>query len=158
MLQETAQITLTSPEQTAAFAVRLGAGLTAGDTVLLEGSIGAGKTHFARSLIQSRLTAPEDVPSPTFTLVQTYEADGVEIWHSDLYRLTSPDEVIELGLIDAFDTAICLVEWPDRLGNLTPRDALTLRFTQGDSEDKRVISLTWEDAKWSSRLNGVLDD
>ncbi|MDX1819486.1 MAG: tRNA (adenosine(37)-N6)-threonylcarbamoyltransferase complex ATPase subunit type 1 TsaE [Paracoccaceae bacterium] len=158
MLQETAQITLTSPEQTAAFAVRLGTCLTAGDTVLLEGSIGAGKTHFARSLIQSRLTAPEDVPSPTFTLVQTYEADGVEIWHSDLYRLTSPDEVIELGLIDAFDTAICLVEWPDRLGNLTPRDALTLRFTQGDSEDKRVISLTWEDAKWSSRLNGVLDD
>ncbi|MGR3702231.1 MAG: tRNA (adenosine(37)-N6)-threonylcarbamoyltransferase complex ATPase subunit type 1 TsaE [Paracoccaceae bacterium] len=158
MLQETAQITLSSPEQTAAFAVRLGTCLTAGDTVLLEGSIGAGKTHFARSLIQSRLTAPEDVPSPTFTLVQTYEADGVEIWHSDLYRLTSPDEVIELGLIDAFDTAICLVEWPDRLGNLTPRDALTLRFTQGDSEDKRVISLTWEDAKWSSRLNGVLDD
>jgi tRNA threonylcarbamoyladenosine biosynthesis protein TsaE len=158
MLQETAQITLSSPEQTAAFAVRLGACLTAGDTVLLEGSIGVGKTHFARSLIQSRLTAPEDVPSPTFTLVQTYEADGVEIWHSDLYRLTSPDEVIELGLIDAFDTAICLVEWPDRLGDLTPRDALTLRFTQGDSEDKRVISLTWEDAKWSSRLNGVLDD
>ena len=158
MLQETAQITLTSPEQTAAFAVRLGVCLTAGDTVLLEGSIGAGKTHFARSLIQSRLTAPEDVPSPTFTLVQTYEADGVEIWHSDLYRLTSPDEVIELGLIDAFDTAICLVEWPDRLGDLTPRDALTLRFTQSDSEDKRVISLTWEDAKWSSRLNGVLDD
>jgi tRNA threonylcarbamoyladenosine biosynthesis protein TsaE len=158
MLQETARITLSSPEQTAAFAARLGACLTAGDTVLLEGSIGAGKTHFARSLIQSRLPLPEDVPSPTFTLVQTYEADGVEIWHSDLYRLTSPDEVIELGLVDAFETAICLVEWPDRLGDLAPRDALTMRFAQGDSEDKRDISLTWEDGKWSSRLNGVLDD
>lgn len=96
--------------------------LKAGDTVLLEGSIGAGKTQFCRALIRARLGRMEDVPSPTFTLVQTYEAD-VEIWHADLYRLTHPDEALELGLEEAFDQAICLVEWPDRLGSHQPAGA-----------------------------------
>ena len=70
----------------------------------------------------------EDVPSPTFTLVQVYQDAGVEIWHADLYRLTHPDEVWELGLDQAFETAICLVEWPDRLGNHRPEGALTIRL------------------------------
>ena len=91
--------------------------LRAGDCVLLEGPIGAGKTHFCRALIRARLGREEDVPSPTFTLVQTYDAD-VEIWHADLYRLSHPDEALELGLEDAFASAICLVEWPERLGEL----------------------------------------
>ena len=158
MLQETAPITLSSPEQTAALAVRLGACLRPGDTVLLEGPIGAGKTHFARSLIQSRLAAPEDVPSPTFTLVQTYDTDSCEIWHADLYRLTAPDEVIELGLIDAFQAAICLVEWPDRLGQLAPENALTLRFAPGTAEDDRILTITWTAPAWADRLAGVLHD
>ena len=158
MLQDTARITLSSADHTAALAVRLGACLKPGDTLLLEGPIGAGKTHFARSLIQSRLPLPEDVPSPTFTLVQTYDADGVEIWHADLYRLTSPDDVVELGLVDAFETAICLVEWPDRLGTLAPQNALTLRFAQGTSEDERDLLLLWTAPEWASRLDGVLHE
>ena len=158
MLQDTARITLSSADHTAALAVRLGACLKPGDTLLLEGPIGAGKTHFARSLIQSRLPLPEDVPSPTFTLVQTYDADGVEIWHADLYRLTSPDDVVELGLVDAFETAICLVEWPDCLGTLAPQNALTLRFAQGTSEDERDLLLQWTAPEWDSRLDGVLHE
>jgi tRNA threonylcarbamoyladenosine biosynthesis protein TsaE len=98
---------------------RLGAAfaqlLRAGDTILLSGGIGAGKTHFS------------------FTLVQTYDAGDVEIWHADLYRLSHPDEALELGLDAAFDAAICLVEWPDRLGNLAPPNALHLTLTlEGD--------------------------
>lgn len=158
MSQETARITLSSPDQTAALAERLGTCLAPGDTILLQGPIGAGKTHFARSLIQSRLATPEDVPSPTFTLVQTYDADGVEIWHADLYRLTSPDQVVELGLTDAFQTAICLVEWPDRLGSLAPRHALTLSFAQGKAEDTRELTLSWTAPAWAARLSGVLHD
>jgi tRNA threonylcarbamoyladenosine biosynthesis protein TsaE len=113
--------------------------LRAGDTVLLSGSIGAGKTHFSRALIRARLRRAEDVPSPTFTLVQSYDAQP-EIWHADLYRLSSPDEVIELGLEAAFDTAICLVEWPDRLGDLTPPDALHLNLA--DDGQGRLATFT----------------
>lgn len=114
------------------FAARLGPG----DCLLLEGQIGAGKSHFARAFIQARLGRAEDVPSPTFTLVQTYQAD-VEIWHADLYRLTHPDEVLELGLDEAFGQAICLIEWPDRLGRSLPMGAMRLRFQPKD--EGRVV-------------------
>ncbi|TXI01245.1 MAG: tRNA (adenosine(37)-N6)-threonylcarbamoyltransferase complex ATPase subunit type 1 TsaE [Pseudorhodobacter sp.] len=123
---------LADADATAALGQWFAPRLRAGDTLLLEGAIGAGKSHFARALIQTRLGRAEDVPSPTFTLVQTYQAD-VELWHADLYRLTHPDEVLELGLEAAFDSAICLIEWPDRLGRHTPTRALRLHFSlEGD--------------------------
>jgi tRNA threonylcarbamoyladenosine biosynthesis protein TsaE len=109
-----------------------------GDVILLEGPIGSGKSSLARAFIRARLDEAEDVPSPTFTLVQVYDDSGTEIWHADLYRVTHPDEVWELGLDDAFNTAICLVEWPDRLGKHVPSDALRLRLeTWGDG--RRVV-------------------
>jgi tRNA threonylcarbamoyladenosine biosynthesis protein TsaE len=85
--------TVSSPDETTQRATALGQNLGAGDVLLLDGDVGAGKTHFARSLIQSLLSRPEDVPSPTFTLVQTYASDRGEIWHADLYRLTSTHEI-----------------------------------------------------------------
>ncbi len=126
--------------------------LQGSDVILLIGDVGAGKTHFARALIQSLLDAPEDVPSPTFTLVQTYAIAGPDIWHADLYRLTSTSEIEELGLIDAFETEICLVEWPDRLGPLTPQTALTLHLSDGDTDEARRIEASWTDPRWDSRL------
>jgi tRNA threonylcarbamoyladenosine biosynthesis protein TsaE len=99
-----------------------------GDAFLLEGPVGAGKSCFARAFIRARLGPDEDVPSPSFTLVQIYEAGDVEIWHADLYRLSHPDEIWELGLDDAFPTAITLVEWPDRLGAHLPDGALRIRL------------------------------
>lgn len=114
--------------------------LRAGDCLLLEGPIGAGKSLFARSFIQSRLGRAEDVPSPTFTLVQTYEAD-LEVWHADLYRLSHPDEVFELGLEAAFDTGICLIEWPDRLGRFAPGGALRLVFAAKGEGRSVTVSL-----------------
>lgn len=117
----------------------LAAHLRAGDVVLLSGPIGAGKTHLARALIRARLGGPEDVPSPSFTLVQTYDGPDGTIWHADLYRLSHPDEVAELGLEAAFDTAICLVEWPDRLGRATPPGAL--RLTLGEDGEGRRATL-----------------
>lgn len=110
----------------------------AGDTLLLSGPVGAGKTHLARALIQARLGYAEEVPSPSFTLAQIYAADGVDIWHADLYRLSHPDEVLELGLEDAFGTAICLVEWPDRLGKNTPANALTIALS-ADGDGRRAV-------------------
>jgi tRNA threonylcarbamoyladenosine biosynthesis protein TsaE len=107
----------------------LAGGLGKGDVLLLSGPVGAGKTHLARALILARLDRPEDVPSPSYTLVQTYQAPGLEIWHADLYRLRGADDCEELGLTDAFDTALCLIEWPDRLGVLRPEWALELTLS-----------------------------
>ena len=147
--------TLASPEATADLAQELAPLLSNGDVILLQGGIGAGKTHFARSLIQHLMLEPEDVPSPTFTLVQVYDGPDGEIWHSDLYRLSDPDEAVELGLEEAFETAICLVEWPDRLADLTPNDALMMEFSVAE-EGVRDLTLSWSDTKWSARLDPVL--
>lgn len=122
----------------------------AGDVLLLDGPIGAGKTHFARALIRARLGQAEDVPSPTFTLVQVYGTDP-EIWHADLYRLTHPDEAIELGLEEAFETAICLIEWPERLGDLVPKTALTLRFSLIEAGASRRVTASGA-SDWAARL------
>ena len=111
-----------------------------GDTVLLHGPVGAGKTHLARALIQARLGRAEDVPSPSFTLVQTYAADGADIWHADLYRLSHPHDVLELGLDDAFASAICLIEWPDRLGKSTPKNALNITLSAEGDGRRAVLS------------------
>ena len=129
---------LDDDEATARLGAWLSGYLGRGDCVLLSGPIGAGKSHLARAFIRARLGRMEDVPSPTFTLVQTYDAD-VEIWHADLYRLSHPDEVIELGLEDAFSCAICLIEWPDRLGDLAPKDAI--RITLSDEGVGRRVCL-----------------
>jgi tRNA threonylcarbamoyladenosine biosynthesis protein TsaE len=152
-----AKTTLHLPTElaTGTFARTLGARLCPGDTLLLEGGIGAGKTFFARQLIQSLLLEPEDVPSPTFTLVQTYEGTSGEIWHCDLYRLSEPSQCTELGLEDAFDEAICLIEWPDRLGAMTPSHALTISFSETPQDGARDLALCWTDTKWQRRLHGI---
>lgn len=125
------EIALFLPDEdaTSALGERLASLLRPGDTVLLEGQIGVGKSHLARALIRAKLGRLEDVPSPTFTLVQTYDAEDAEIWHADLYRLSLPDEVLELGLEQAFESAICLIEWPDRLGPHLPQGALHIRLS-----------------------------
>ena len=144
---------LAGPDATARLGQAFADLLEPGDVMLLEGQIGAGKTHFARAAITARLArvgAVEDIPSPTFTLIQTYEAD-CEIWHADLYRLTHPDEVLELGLDEAFETAICLIEWPDRLGSLVPEGALRLGFELRDNGASRHVEIAGE-ADWAARL------
>ena len=134
-----------------AFAAALGKILRCGDILLLEGHIGAGKSFFARSLIQSVQDIPEEVPSPTFTLVQTYDTQIGEIWHADLYRLNSIDELYELGLDQAFEESICLIEWPNLLGSLRPEGALALQMDAID-DDRRRVSLEWSDCKWDSTI------
>lgn len=148
-----------TPEQTADLAEQIGSGLGAGDCLLLSGPIGAGKTHFARHLIWSLLKTPEDVPSPTFTLIQTYETDVAEVLHADLYRLNSLAEVEELGLTDAMETAICLIEWPELLGPLTPSQALNLAF-QPDQNDENARLITIESTadRWATLLGDLSHD
>ncbi|MER5170763.1 tRNA (adenosine(37)-N6)-threonylcarbamoyltransferase complex ATPase subunit type 1 TsaE [Thioclava sp. GXIMD2076] len=149
---------LADPDATARLGRVIAPFLKAGDVLLLDGQIGAGKTHFSRALIQYRLERLgmfEDVPSPTFTLVQVYEAEP-EIWHSDLYRLSHPDDVLELGLEEAFHDAICLVEWPDRLGDLVPHAALHLAFSLTEDGAARQVVFSGDET-WARRLPDMLE-
>jgi len=140
-----AQTALADADATGNLARRFAGVLSAGDIVLLQGNLGAGKSHFARTLIRSLFGADGErleVPSPTFTLVQTYDAPGAEIWHADLYRLSDPQELWELGLDDAFETAICLIEWPDRIFPDWPENAVCLRLeTPGPAPETRMAEL-----------------
>jgi tRNA threonylcarbamoyl adenosine modification protein YjeE len=145
-------LTLADAAATARLAAAMAPHLRAGDFLGLSGPLGAGKSHFARALISARLKAlgrAEDIPSPSFTLVQTYDLGPVTLWHADLYRLASAEELPELGLDEAIPAAICLVEWPERLGALLParRLDLTLGFLPGD-DDARSLTLAARGPGW----------
>lgn len=99
-----------------------------GDIFALEGTLGMGKSVFCRAFIQS-LVGNTDVPSPTFTLLQTYDAPDFEIYHFDLYRLKDPDEIFELGMEEAMYQGVCLIEWPEKMGGYLPRRAITVQIT-----------------------------
>ncbi|TVQ55844.1 MAG: tRNA (adenosine(37)-N6)-threonylcarbamoyltransferase complex ATPase subunit type 1 TsaE [Rhodobacteraceae bacterium] len=153
-----APLTLFLPdaEATARVGAALGRALAPGDAVLLEGSLGAGKSSLARAAIAARLAdegCAEDIPSPTFTLTQVYATAICDLWHADLYRVPGPGEAWELGLTEAFADAICLVEWPDRLGPLRPHRALTATL-DFDGEGRR-LTLTPEGAGWEAVFAAV---
>lgn len=152
-----ATVPLPSPEATDALAARLATVLQPGDTLLLSGSLGAGKTHLARALIRAYLGNPaEPVPSPTFTLVQSYEGDQSALWHADLYRLSDIAEIYELGLDEAFEEAICLIEWPDRLAPDWPEDAMLLHLSRHDDDTRTVALHARSEAPLASRVMAVL--
>lgn len=138
MTSPTLLLPLPDEADTVALGTRLARVAQPGDCILLSGPIGVGKSTLARAFIRARCGAGEEVPSPSFTLVQVYEDGATEIWHADLYRLSHPDEVWELGLDEAFTRAICLVEWPDRLGKHLPAGALHMTL-EADGEGRRAV-------------------
>lgn len=136
---------------TEALGARIAGAAGAGDVIALEGDLGAGKSVFARAFIRAYCRTDEDVPSPTFTLVQTYQGGGAPVFHFDLYRLKAADETLELGIEEAFADGISLIEWPDRLGPWLPRGRLEVRLTPGPRETARRARLTGY-GYWRARL------
>jgi len=135
-------IELPDVDATARLARMLASHLRAGDTVALWGNLGAGKTEFARALIRAASGSGEiEVPSPTFTLLQSYEAGAGRIHHFDLYRVTHPDELTELGWDDAVADGIVLVEWPERAGALLPATRLDVVMEFGPVATARRATL-----------------
>jgi tRNA threonylcarbamoyladenosine biosynthesis protein TsaE len=140
---------LTMPDLAATerFAAAVATAAGPGDTILLSGPLGAGKTAFARAFLRAAAEDPAlEVPSPSFTLVQSYDTRQGKVHHFDLWRLDGPSALPELGWDDSRDD-IVLVEWPDRLGPLTPNDALRLDFEPAEG-DARIVRV----AGWSGRL------
>jgi tRNA threonylcarbamoyladenosine biosynthesis protein TsaE len=134
---------------------RLGAAiarvLRPGEAVSLSGPLGAGKSTLARALIRALTTADEDVPSPTFTLVQFYEGPRLKIAHFDLYRLSNPDEAYEIGLDEALDDGAAVIEWPERLQGRLPADRLDVEIgLVGGEGAGRSVRLTPHGA-WEGR-------
>ena len=125
----------------------------------MSGSIGLGKTVFARAFIKTHLAAAgldEVVPSPTYTLVQIYSAGPLEIWHADLYRLETALDAAELALDDAFSSAVCLVEWPDRLGSMAPLSATRIHFEQAKVDpDSRFLRISQAPERFHEALRAA---
>ncbi|PHZ84005.1 tRNA (adenosine(37)-N6)-threonylcarbamoyltransferase complex ATPase subunit type 1 TsaE [Paremcibacter congregatus] len=154
-----AEIDLPDLAETQAVAARLAPLLRPGDILAFDGTLGAGKTEFCRAMIHA-LGFADDVPSPTFNLVQVYEPSPEDmttpaIWHMDLYRLESPEEAFELGIEEAFDTAVSLIEWPAKLGPYLPEGFLTCRLEIMADQGARKLTLIG-DEQWRNRLGSIL--
>lgn len=149
---EPVRIDLPDEAATRALGARLAPLLRAGDVVTLSGPLGAGKTTLARGLIEALQGSGAEAPSPTYTLVQTYDAGAFELWHFDLYRLESPQDVYELGFEDALADGVSLVEWPDRLGALAPADRLDIVLAPSGAG--RIADIR-PGASWKDRTLGL---
>jgi len=138
---------------TCAFAAGLAQICAAGDIIALSGELGAGKTVFARAFIAA-LGGTGEVPSPTFTLAQEYELASVRVYHFDLYRIEAPEDAYELGIEDAFEDGICLIEWPENLASILPNRRLLIRlaFDEGETQRRAEIDAP---AMWLGRLEGA---
>ena len=156
------EIVCQSQFETETVAATLAARACAGDLFALEGDLGAGKSTFARAFIRAALEdANAQVPSPTFTLVQSYAANP-EIYHADLYRIHDPDEVFELGLDEVRDSAVLLVEWPDRMPQEWQHSALFIHFAHtyeaaGTArEGERRLRFVGNSERWQQLLKGLV--
>lgn len=151
--------TLGNEGATAALARALAGLARPGDVIALRGDLGAGKTVFARAFVNalpdaSGKTDEETVPSPTFTLVQIYDRRPAPVWHFDLYRLETADEVYELGIEEALHEGISLIEWPERMERLLPRTRLDVILSFAGGETARRAELVGG-GDWPGRLKGL---
>ena len=152
MLTAEGDFRLENEAATARLGAAVGKALEVGEAICLWGPLGAGKTALARGLIRALGDPREDVPSPTFTLVQFYPTERLQLAHFDLYRTTRPDEAHEIGLDEALDDGAALIEWPERLGGHLPKDRLDieLSLTGKDVSPQRLTRLTPHGA-WEGR-------
>ncbi len=142
-------IEMNSEAEMTAFGASFAKSLKLGDVVLLYGDLGVGKSVLARSIIRAWLNDDHaEIPSPSFTLVQNYQTHKGEINHYDLYRLGDSFELVELGLPEQFEDALSLVEWPARLGDMTPENAIKISIEDCGGE-KRKLTITQGDRAWT---------
>lgn len=145
---------LPNEQATIMFGRRLAQVSERGDTYALYGTLGMGKSVLARAFIQE-LTAAAEVPSPTFTLVQSYEAPDFEIYHFDLYRLKKAEEIFEIGVEEALYEGVCLIEWPERMKPYLPHDVIKIEIIP--EREGRHLTMSIPDGK-HSRLSKLQEE
>ena len=134
--------TLSDLAQTRRFAFCLSQFMAPGRVFSISGPLGAGKSELARGMVTAVCGPQDDIPSPTFTIVQPYLSDaGFEVWHMDLYRLETAEQALALGIEDAFYECCCLIEWPDKLQDLLPEDQIRIDLAMGSDSKARVLAL-----------------
>jgi tRNA threonylcarbamoyladenosine biosynthesis protein TsaE len=132
-----------------------------GDVIALSGDLGMGKSTFARAFIKKYMdNKEEEVPSPTYTLVQQFipkNTSRPEIWHFDMYRLENPKDALELGIEDAFSEGVSIIEWPQNLGTFLPVNSLIIKIKNGEKIDNRTLEF-YGNSSFKNRLQNILAD
>ena len=146
------RLSVSNEDQMLDLAYMLAPHLPKSGALLIDGTVGSGKTFLCRHLIQAKqqleINHFEDVPSPTFTLVQTYNFNSLEIWHCDLYRIKNNEELFELGLEEGFQNALCLIEWPDKLKGLKIDGVAHLRINTNSTYSERELHFHSNSSRW----------
>ena len=150
------ELRLSTAADTAALGARIAALLQVGDAVCLEGPLGAGKSVLARGLVRALTSADEDVPSPTFTLVQLYAGAGFPVSHLDLYRLKSAEEAWELGIDEALGVGAVVIEWPERLAGDLPPDRLEITLAADPAAADARLARIAGFGSWTERVDRLL--
>jgi len=147
------EVTLKNISETENLAKKIASLVKIGDLITLDGDLGTGKTSFARFFIRSLTNNKEEIPSPTFTLMQSYDTPNFPIHHIDLYRINSTAEVIELGIEESFDNGVSLIEWPKLAEPIFPSSylAIELSFLENDIRLAKINSF----GNWIDRIKAL---
>lgn len=149
------EVATSSPDGTRAVARAVAGLVRAGDLLVLAGDLGAGKTAFTQGLGDA-LGVTERITSPTFTLAQRYRGTDLTLHHLDVYRLSGPEEAADLDIAELLDDeAVTVVEWGDTIRPALPADLLEVRFTFGEGDDDRTVTLAAVGPSWSARLGAL---
>ena len=146
---------LNNIEETKLFAKTIAKYLNLGDVITFRGNLGSGKTSFIKYLIENLAQEPIEVTSPTFNLLHIYKFNNIEVWHFDLYRLKNATEAFELGIEDAFTYGISLIEWPEAISSILPKNRLEIELSFTTTEEARIVNLTGS-SKWVDILEKLL--
>jgi tRNA threonylcarbamoyladenosine biosynthesis protein TsaE len=150
------ELILNNLNQTKNLAIKIAEQVELGDVITLSGDLGVGKTTFVQYFINHVANQSLEVTSPTFNLLHVYNLDKLSLWHFDLYRIKNIQELYELGIEEAFDSGVSLVEWPELVAKLLPKNRLELDFSFLNNLQSRKLNLRaygkWKelcgDKKW----------